>query len=295
LNPTRTLWIPPQPEPGSPSIPFYLEDAVDQSRTIGFLQPVYDVVLGQSVYGTAPQQTVYDAIFAETASRTALPGSVVLLDIEPLNVISIGSPSEVLFDFCSSATNVYYTAATSQGTPQITAPAGCLLNADNYWLPLQTGSSTAPTRDPRYMEKLQRFRVAFQRAAKEHFEDGMDSDFTDELEALVRGFRNDARTILSSLLGDQTISPSVWAEAMRWLGRAGGLLSNSSRLWLLEKGLTSIHAAIRDGATLGLSSLDDPSAITYLERAAANEPLTGLRQDMEDVISQLKSEQPCFT
>jgi hypothetical protein len=297
------------------------EYTADQSSTMGSLESAYSTASAPPLYGTA---------IVEPVSGTALAGSPSLVALSNVGPLALSSSAlfgnsicvtdvafvtnvALLSDFLSAggisvavSSNAYVAnvgsqcltvstnaGVTSQGTNWPDKATVCMLSADPYWQIV--GSSTAPTRDPRNTEKTHQFRFAFQRAAKEHFEDGMSSDFTNELETLVRHTRNDTKAILLSLLEDETISSSVWAEAMRWLGRAGGLLSNSSRLSLLEKGLTSIHPAIRDGAILGLSSLDDPSAITRLERAAANEPIAQLRKDMEAVISQLKSELACFT
>jgi hypothetical protein len=134
-----------------------------------------------------------------------------------------------------------------------------------------------------------RFRNIFQKAIEEFFEDGMDNEFTAELGSLVQKYGPDSKYILARILKDNTSSPSVWAEAMRWIGRADEVMSSGSRLFLLKEGLKSQFAEVRDGAALGLASMDDPFAVPYLERAIASERVEELRKDMKQVLDQLRS------
>jgi hypothetical protein len=67
------------------------------------------------------------------------------------------------------------------------------------------------------------------------------------------------------------------------------------RLWLLERSLGSLKARIRDGAILGLSSLNDPHAISYLKLAIEQEKCSELRKDMEQVLAQLESISQCHS
>jgi hypothetical protein len=147
-------------------------------------------------------------------------------------------------------------------------------------------SATVPVRD---LEAEARFKAVFQRGRDERFEDGMENEFSQELESLLTAYGSRSKEILSRLLEDESISEEVWAEAMRWLGRFDDPTSHDARLWLLEKGLSSRSAYVRDGAALGLASLDHPSAIPYLERAIHSENIAELRADMQEVLSQLTS------
>lgn len=149
---------------------------------------------------------------------------------------------------------------------------------------LQTVSSTAPTRNP---NAEARFKTIFRRGREERFEDGMESEFSKELESLIRAYGPSSREVLARLLEDDRVSARVWGEAMRCLGRFDDPGSYEARLWVIEKGLTSGSALVRDGAALGLASMDDPSAIPYLQRAIDSETLGGLRADMQEVVSQL--------
>lgn len=136
----------------------------------------------------------------------------------------------------------------------------------------------------------ERFEAVFQRGARELFEDGIESEFIRELEQLVRAYGTQSQDILTRLFEDDNLSAEVRAEAMRWVGIAEMALPRESRLWLLEKGLTSTSAPVRDGAALGLASMNDANAIPYLERAASTETIDELRASMEQVLTQLKSQ-----
>ena len=138
-------------------------------------------------------------------------------------------------------------------------------------------------------EAESRFESLFRSARESHFEDGMESQFSRYLTSLVQAYGPISKDILARLFEDRRISPEVLSEALRWLGRMEDQPTYGARLWLLEKGLTSPDASVRDGATLGLASMDDPRAIPYLERAIQAEKMTELRHDMEEVLGQLKN------
>jgi hypothetical protein len=151
-------------------------------------------------------------------------------------------------------------------------------------LATQAVSTTVPSRS---QSAEARFRSVFQRAREERFEDGMESEFSKELESLVRACGPSSQEMLATLLEDDGLSKRVWGEAMRSLGRIDDPGSHLARLWMLEKGLTSSSALVRDGATLGLASMDDRRAVPYLQRAIDVESIAGLRGDMQEVLSHL--------
>lgn len=150
----------------------------------------------------------------------------------------------------------------------------------------ETENLTLPMTD---QEAELRFESLFRSARESHFEDGMESEFSRYLISLVQAYGPVSKDILARLIEDRTISPEVLSEALRWLGRMEGESTYEARLWLLEKGLNSPDATVRDGAALGLASMDDPRAIPYLEAAIQAEKLTDLRHDMEEVLDQLKN------
>jgi len=138
-------------------------------------------------------------------------------------------------------------------------------------------------------DEFRQFKRAFELAAEERFEDGLDSELSKELEKLVKNSDSGSRRILLRLLDDPCVSAEVWAEAMRWVGRADEYLTRESRALLLEAGLASSSAHVRDGAILGVASMDDPELIPVLEHASEKEKNPGLRLDIQQVLGQLRS------
>ena len=130
-------------------------------------------------------------------------------------------------------------------------------------------------------------------AAGEHFEDGVESLFARELVSLIQQHGDRATEALASLLAGNSIGEEVASEALRWLGLMERGPSYEARRELLEGCLSSSHAAIRDGALLGLSFLDDPHAVPHLRAAMEREARQWLREQMREVVAQLEGEEPC--
>jgi hypothetical protein len=127
------------------------------------------------------------------------------------------------------------------------------------------------------------------------FEDGMESDFSKALIALIRTYGNDTLAEFAYFIVYEKVNAEVASEALRWLGLMNHPLSYSWRLWLLERSLGSSSARIRDGAALGLAFLDDPAAIPHIKLAIQREPVAELRQDLGQVLAQLESSDRCHS
>ncbi|MEH1898196.1 MAG: HEAT repeat domain-containing protein [Nostoc sp.] len=125
---------------------------------------------------------------------------------------------------------------------------------------------------------------------EEYFEDGFESNFSRGLVSCVQKYGNDAIEAITCFIVYEKISPEVASEALRWLGEINHAESYKFRLWLLERSLNCPSSRVRDGAILGLSYLNDPHAITYLEQAIEQEKIIELREDMKQVLAQLKRE-----
>jgi hypothetical protein len=93
---------------------------------------------------------------------------------------------------------------------------------------------------------------------------------------------------LATVITAEKASPRVAAEALRHLGRFVHPPSRQDRLWLLERALKSSSPISRDGASLGLAHLNDPSAIPHLQAAIEREPIESLRQDLKQILEDLK-------
>lgn len=148
-------------------------------------------------------------------------------------------------------------------------------------------NSTTPRKANQNLKLRQTLRELFAAAKEEVFEDGYESEFSKQLVSLVPRYGDDAMEPIIRLIVNNQVNPEVAAEALRWLGEMEDPVSRPSRLWLLERSLYSSSSRVRDGAILGLASLDDPHAIPYLRRAIEQEPCFELREDMEQVLEQL--------
>jgi len=139
------------------------------------------------------------------------------------------------------------------------------------------------------VELLKAFQSLFTMADEEIFEDGMETEFSNKLVALIMSYGSVAIDILANLILTEKVNPSIAAEALRWIGRLEYGSSRAKRRRILVNCLLHCKSArVRDGAALGLASLDDPKAIPYLEKAIAREQVNELRQDLEQVLAQLK-------
>ena len=129
----------------------------------------------------------------------------------------------------------------------------------------------------------------FKTSNEQNFEDGMETEFSKKLILLIKEYADEAIEIITSIILYERVNAEVATEALRWLGNIDHAPSYRFRLWLLERSLSSPKARIRDGAILGLSSLNDPHAISFLKLAIKQEKCTELRKDMEQVLAQLES------
>jgi len=128
------------------------------------------------------------------------------------------------------------------------------------------------------------------RAKEESFEDGVASDFSRSLLALVERNATEIILALVDLIAAASTSDSVAAEALRWIARINDPYSRHYRLWLLERSLFARSPVVRDGAIIGLSELADKHAVPYLRQAIQAEALEELQADMVAVLRELEEE-----
>lgn len=134
------------------------------------------------------------------------------------------------------------------------------------------------------------------RAAKEEeFEDGMESEFSKGLRSMVTAYSKRAIEAMTHLIVYEKVNPEVASEALRSLGSLEDAESYQYRQWLLERALQCSSPVVRDGAALGLASMDDSHAIAYIRQAVNREECSELREDMEQVLVQLESTGGCRT
>lgn len=128
----------------------------------------------------------------------------------------------------------------------------------------------------------------FKAAKDEVFEDGTRSNFSEALVSLVTENAQSTLKALRDLILNEKVNLEAASQALRWLGHMQHAPSHGLRLELLTQGLSSRSALVKDGAALGLSYLDDPRAIPDLQNAIEQERSMSLREDLQQVLSQLE-------
>jgi len=128
----------------------------------------------------------------------------------------------------------------------------------------------------------------FAGAKEEIFEDGMESDFSRNISDFIASFGHSAMEVIIPIILSEQTNTEVASEAFRILGRLNHKITYRDRLWLLERGLYSTSARVRDGAILGLAFLNDSLAIAPLKSAIERERIPELRKDMEQILAQLE-------
>ena len=166
------------------------------------------------------------------------------------------------------------------------------LNYDNSTSesPIPRDSSTLPQNISDVYNKII---LIFSSALDESFEDGMQSHFSKDLEKIILKYSFRSINALITVLLDPATNTELVSEALRLLARIKQPETYNIRLWILEQSLRNYSARIRDGATLGLSSIDDPKSIPALKDAIQREIYTELREDMLTVLSQLENSCKC--
>lgn len=78
------------------------------------------------------------------------------------------------------------------------------------------------------------------------------------------------------------------ADVLHWLGTLDDYPSYHIRVELLEVGLKSKSAIIRDGAVRGLAEIEDPDTISCLRDAYECETVPELKADILALLEQLR-------
>jgi len=129
----------------------------------------------------------------------------------------------------------------------------------------------------------------FDLADDEAFEDGIESLFSRTLVSFIEKYGKEAIQSLSPLFINEQINPAIIAEALRWIGRMEHLPTYSDRLLLLEQCLFYSSPYVRDGAALGIASMNEPHAIPSLRLAIKKESISELREDMKELLMKIES------
>lgn len=120
-------------------------------------------------------------------------------------------------------------------------------------------------------------------------EHGMTNDFSMGLEAFIEKHGKPALRAVQDLILNEETASSIALEALQYIGNSDSKVWHDERRKMLERCLLASRSAwVRDGAGLGLASLDDPQSIPALEIAIAKESNKTLKEDLNLVLDQLK-------
>ena len=128
----------------------------------------------------------------------------------------------------------------------------------------------------------------FREGKRERFESGYESNFARQIRYMIDSHSEQAINIIASLILAETANPDVADEALRWIGNMRKPDTHLARRRLLELCLLqSDNLFVRDGAGLGLASMDDPDALPAVKAAIENEHNLELKGDLQQVYDQL--------
>lgn len=134
-------------------------------------------------------------------------------------------------------------------------------------------------------------RYLVREAVDEVFTDGMESVFSHRLTRTIEDYGDTAVLAIEKLMGLDQVNVEVAGEILRQLGSMEDPRAHHSRLAILVANLLSPDPRIRDAASLGLAALDDPEAISDIQKALDREPSSLLRRNLKLVMDQLQSTQ----
>jgi len=125
-------------------------------------------------------------------------------------------------------------------------------------------------------------------AESEHFEDGMESNLTIGLAAVLRQYPRQGFGILKAELSVRRLSQRLLIELLHFLGRFRGRGIADEQFGVVVAYLYNTSSVIRDAAAVSLAYMRDKRAIPVLEKVIASEKVDFLKEDMEVVLAELK-------
>lgn len=124
-------------------------------------------------------------------------------------------------------------------------------------------------------------------------EPGFSNAFSEGLEqAIVEDGEPVLHEIAELILGKKTKS-SIAMEALQYVGYAESRTYLNARRKMLERCLLESDSAwVRDGAGLGIASINDSRSISALKKAIRRESSEALKEDLNLVLKQLQATSP---
>jgi hypothetical protein len=128
----------------------------------------------------------------------------------------------------------------------------------------------------------------FSATSEAFFEDEQSWDFSERLSTIVKIYGDTAISSLAPFIIGKQASAELAAETLNCLSHLESRIAYNYRIWLMERALQSPSSWIRDAAALSLESMDDPSAVPYLQEAFNKESNAELRQYMSSILEYLQ-------
>ena len=125
-------------------------------------------------------------------------------------------------------------------------------------------------------------------SATEIFFDGMESVFTNELRRLLYFYGPLAVRAIGNVVKSGDANSETVGEILKVLGSDENPVTYGDRVALMLAGLQSSDPSIRDAASLGIASLDDPGLLEEVLAAVEREAMPQLRRNLELVADQLR-------
>lgn len=131
---------------------------------------------------------------------------------------------------------------------------------------------------------------AFDAANNETFYDGFDSYFSETISRFILAFGVQAIVIIEEILESNPSASETVEETLRQLGKIVDPHTHAARLALLLRAIGDRNPRIRDAASIGIASLDDPVAIPFLHHAIKTEPSAWVRTNLTLTLQQISKD-----
>ena len=128
----------------------------------------------------------------------------------------------------------------------------------------------------------------FQTASDGISDDELFKAFSEKLSTLVILYGDAAVVAMAPFIIGDKANAEVASAALNCLSHIEGRVAYNFRMWVIERSLQSRSSWVRDAAALGLESMDDASAIPYLQEAKSREKNSELHQYLQSVLEYLQ-------
>lgn len=124
-------------------------------------------------------------------------------------------------------------------------------------------------------------------------EPGFSNSFSEGLEQVIVEYGEPALHEIAELILGKKTKSSIAMEALQYVGRAESRTYLNARRNMLERCLLESDSAwVRDGAGLGIASINDSRSISAIKKAIRRETSEALKEDLNLVLDQLQATSP---